>query len=95
VPAGLGHGDSRGHDRSEVFNLRRPFGTALPKTAFGEAATARVAATGRPVVTPLLAGRVSGIYTTNIGVAVKRRRIVTHVLIVAIDPLTWLVFLRS
>jgi signal transduction histidine kinase/CheY-like chemotaxis protein len=78
---------------AQVFNLRRPFGAPLPRTAFGDAAIARVVATGQPVIAPLIKGAVLAAYTTNVGIPVKRHGIVSHVLIVAIDPPAWLEFL--
>ena len=78
---------------AQILNLRRPFGAPLPKTALVDEAIARVLATGHPVVSPLLTGRVLVEYTTSIGVPVRRQGAVTHVLIAAIDPPTWLGFL--
>jgi signal transduction histidine kinase len=76
----------------QLLTLRQPFGTALPKASFGEAAIAKVASTGRPLITPLIVG--SQGYVTQIGVPVRRNGVVTHVLIAAIDPPAWLEFLR-
>lgn len=78
---------------AQIFNLRRPFGAPLPRTAFGDAAIARIVATGRPVVAPLIKGAVLAAYTTNVGIPVKRQGVVTHILIVAVDPPAWLEFL--
>jgi signal transduction histidine kinase/CheY-like chemotaxis protein len=79
---------------AQLLNLRQPFGTVLQKTAFGEEGVARVAATGRPLITPLITGNVAGNQVTNIGVPVRRNGVVTHVLIAGIDPPAWLEFLR-
>lgn len=78
----------------QLLNLRQPFGTQLPKAAFGAKRIARVAATGLPLITPLIGGTVAGGFVTNIGVPVRRNDVVTHVLIAAIDPPAWLAFLR-
>lgn len=78
----------------QVLTLRRPFDAELPKAQFGEAAIARVAATGRPIITPLIKSNVTGNYVTEIGVPVRRNGVVTYVLIAAIDPPAWLEFLR-
>jgi signal transduction histidine kinase len=77
---------------NQLLTLRQPFGTALPKAAFGEAAIAKVASTGQPLISPLIVG--SQGYVTQIGVPVRRNGLVTHVLIAAIDPPAWHEFLR-
>jgi signal transduction histidine kinase len=81
-------------DATQLLTLRLPFGSALPKAAFGSAAIAQIAATGRPQITPLFKENVTGTYVTQIGVPVWRDGAVTHVLIAAIDPPSWLAFLR-
>jgi signal transduction histidine kinase len=78
---------------AQVVSLRRPFGTPLPAVALGQDDIARIVATRRPVVSGLVAGAMPGGYTTNIGVPVIRQDVVTHVLIAAIAPPTWLEFL--
>jgi signal transduction histidine kinase len=79
---------------NQLLTLRLPLGAPLPKAAFGDAAIAQVAATGRPHITPLIRGNVTGTYVTQVGVPVRRNGVVTHVLIAAIDPPAWLAFLR-
>jgi signal transduction histidine kinase len=79
---------------NQLFTLRQPFGSTLPKATFGEAAAAKVASTGRPLITRLMIGAVTQDYVTQIGVPVRRNGVVTHVLIAAIDPPAWLEFLR-
>jgi signal transduction histidine kinase len=79
---------------NQLLTLRLPFGAPLPKAAFGDAAIAQVAATGRPHITSLIRGNVTGTYVTQVGVPVRRNGVVTHVLIAAIDPPAWLAFLR-
>ena len=79
---------------NQLLTLRQPFGTTLPKATFGEAAAAKVASTGQPLITRLMVGTVTRDYVTQIGVPVRRNGVVTHVLIAAIDPPAWLEFLR-
>ena len=78
----------------EVFDVRRPFGAALPHGALGVTA-ARVAVGGRPAVSALLRDPVSGDHVTAVMVPVKRGADVSHVLVAVIEIPAWLRFLSS
>jgi signal transduction histidine kinase/CheY-like chemotaxis protein len=77
-----------------VFNLRRPFGAPLPVSALDAALLARVATSGRPAVSPLVKGSVTGVYTAAVIVPVTTRG-ASRLLLVAIDSVTWFRFLSS
>ena len=77
-----------------VFNLRRPFGAPLPVLALDAALLARVATSGRPAVSPLVKGSVTGVYTAAVIVPVTTRG-ASRLLLVAIDSVTWFRFLSS
>src|SRR5882724_499147 len=79
----------------QVFNLHRPFGSPLPKSAQDPAFLARVATTGRPAVSPLVKGAVSGVPTTAVAIPVRARDGTVQLLGVAIDSPIWLRFLSS
>jgi len=76
-----------------VFNLRRPFGAPLPVSALDAALLARVATSGRPAVSPLVKGSVTGVYTAVIVPVTTRGA--SRLLLVAIDSVTWFRFLSS
>ena len=76
-----------------VFNLRRPFGAPLPVSALDAALLARVATSGRPAVSPLVKGSVTGVYTAIIVPVTTRGA--SRLLLVAIDSVTWFRFLSS
>ena len=79
--------DARGF---QVMSTRVPFGTPLPKSLISETLVARAVATGRPVVTPLTRSAITGTFTTNIVVPVRRDNAVPNLLAVAIEPRVWL-----
>ena len=78
----------------EVFDVRRPFGAALPHGALGVTA-ARVAVAGRTAVSALVRDPVSGDHVTAVMVPVKRGADVSHVLVAVIEVPAWLRFLSS
>jgi signal transduction histidine kinase/ActR/RegA family two-component response regulator len=80
---------------AQLLNLRRPFGTTLPRSAIDAAVLAEVATTGRPAVSPLVQGAVTGAYTTAVMVAVRRGARAPLVLLAAIDVPAWRQFLAS
>jgi signal transduction histidine kinase/ActR/RegA family two-component response regulator len=84
--------DDRGQ---QLFNLQRPFGSTLPTSALDPALLARVATTGRPAVSPLVKGAVSGTYITAIIVSVGAGDGAMRLLVVGIEAPTWLRFLSS
>ena len=77
-------------DGSQVLNLRRPWGTMLPRVSLDDGLIAAVFTTGRPAVSGLIRGSVSGVYTTNVVVPVRRKGSVTQLLIAVIEPRVWL-----
>src|SRR6266851_4134030 len=75
---------------AQLFNLRRPFGERLPRLTVGDELIATAVTTGRPAVSPLVRGAVSGQYTTNVIVPVRREGAVTHLLVAVLEPRVWL-----
>ena len=80
---------------AQLFDLRRPFGSTLPKSALDPALLARVATSGRPAVSPLFKSAVDGAYTTAVIVPIGRTAGATQLLVVFIDSPRWLRFLSS
>src|SRR5262249_46599126 len=80
---------------AQVFDLRRPFGSTLPRSALEPALLTRVATTGRPAVSSLFMSAVDGTYTTAVIVPIKASDGATRLLVVFIDSPTWLRFLSS
>src|SRR5262245_23107099 len=79
----------------QLFDLRRPFGSSLPKSALDSALLARAATSGRPAVSPLFKSAVDGAYTTAVIVPIPGADGATQLLVVFIDSPTWLRFLSS
>jgi signal transduction histidine kinase/CheY-like chemotaxis protein len=79
----------------QLLNLRRPFGTLLPRSGIPPSLLAAVAATDREAVSPLVTGGVTGAYTTAVMVPVRLHGRVPYVLLAAIDVPGWLQFLSS
>ena len=79
----------------QLFDLRRPFGSTLPKSALEPALLARVATSGRPAVSSLFMSAVDGTYTTAVIVPIKATDGAVRLLVVFIDSPTWLRFLSS
>ena len=80
---------------AQVLNLRKPFGTQLPRSGIPPSLLAAVAATDREAVSPLVTGGVTGAYTTAVMVPVRLHGRVPYVLLAAIDVTGWLQFLSS
>jgi signal transduction histidine kinase/CheY-like chemotaxis protein len=80
---------------AQLFDLRRPFGSMLPRSALDPALLARVASSGRPAVSPLFKSAVDGAYTTAVIVPITASEGETQLLVVFIDSSTWLQILSS
>jgi PAS domain S-box-containing protein len=78
----------------QVINLRRPFGAPLPEVP-EKASLAAIVESGRPFVSPLSKGPVSGEYATRIIVPVNSGGARRYLLVGVIDQRSWLEFLLS
>jgi signal transduction histidine kinase len=77
-------------DGKQILNLRRPLGTRLPRVNVDDGLLATIVASGRPAVSPLTRGAVSGEPVTNIIVPVYRFGRVSHLLMAVLEPHVWL-----
>ena len=75
---------------AQILNLRRPLGTRLPRVNMDDQLLSSVVASGRPAVSPLTRGAVSGQPVTNIVVPVHRFGRVSHLLVAVLEPKVWL-----
>jgi PAS domain S-box-containing protein len=79
----------------QVINLRRPFGAKLPEMGMAKATLMALAQSGRPFVTSLSKGPVTGEYATRIMVPVPSDGARQYILVGVIDQASWLKFLSS
>src|SRR5947207_1153970 len=75
---------------AQVINTRRPFGVPLPRTAIGDALVAQAVTTGRPTVSPLVKGALTGQYTTAVVVPIRYDGHVRYLLLASLEPRVWL-----
>jgi PAS domain S-box-containing protein len=76
----------------QLVNLRVPFGAPLPAIPVDAAAIATVVKSGRPAVSRLTKGAISGQDGTPVLVPVKRDGFVRYILIAVIQRSSWLKF---
>lgn len=79
----------------QVINLRRPFGAKLPEMGMAKATLLSLTESGRPFVTSLSKGPVTGEYATRIMVPVKSDGAGPYILVGVIYPASWLKFLST